>query len=878
MKTALLTVLAALTCSLAAGGEVRFGTALKVTKADGQIRITFAVSAKTDVEVAVLDARGKVVRHLAAGVLGGKKAPPPPLKSGTAQSLEWDMKDDFGRPAKGGPFKVRVRAGTSVKFGRFIGGDPYTFGQIDSVADDEDGNLYMTAYRGELGQDSLTLKTFSPDGRYLRTLIPFPADLKPASVPNSLASWDAARKGFHLVNRYSVCPSIYPFSVVTIIGVSKKGGVVLSAGTRIFKLDIDGGNLRGPFPMWSAKAQLKKPKWLGPQLAVSPDGRYIYYSNVAGTKYKPKKFSDTDPKWPQGRVYRQDTSKPGTDPEKFYDLALPDWNVKKYWLPNAWNKRTAAYGLATDSKGHVYVCDLVNQQIVELDTDGKKISATKVPWPEKVCVEAKSGDLYVIVRERGPCDGKVTKKLVRISGRGANAKVSAPLTLWRVNSPMQQSIMCASVGGKPVLWLACGKTFMCLEDKGGSFARVETGFRPKPGSQMDFNRLTVDSQREKLYGTDGCNRIWRYDGKTGKGKLLKKNGKIFRAVDVAVGYDGLLYFRTGTQWSGPLERYTRKLDPAPFASGSNVLTKHVYSRYGHGYCEKGLGVGPDGKCYISFMYGWNKYFIAGFGADGKALPAAKYLKGKAPGRGEGTPKKGPTPYPKELNAAVIGPIPAASGGVRVDLKGNIYVGMRLVPKGFTPPAGYEKDRAYTTWTGTVVRFPPSGGTVLGAAKGDDQADAKGPRTECSANMTVVGGTAFYPGLASFSGNGYGGPGSCCVCRAPRFDVDRYGRIAFANTVTNSAMLLDNSGNRIVEFGRYGNYDSQFVNPELAEGKAKKPTVAVPAIPLAWPSGAGLSDKHIYVNDVYNRRLVRVDKHWSVEATCAIGGTAVITPR
>jgi len=56
-----------------------------VARADGdQVRLEFAVSAFTDVEVAILDAQGKVVRHLAAGVLG-KNAPPPLQKDSMAQ-------------------------------------------------------------------------------------------------------------------------------------------------------------------------------------------------------------------------------------------------------------------------------------------------------------------------------------------------------------------------------------------------------------------------------------------------------------------------------------------------------------------------------------------------------------------------------------------------------------------------------------------------------------------------------------------------------------------------------------------------------------------------------------------------------------------------
>lgn len=97
-----------------------------------QVILTFAVSAPTDVEVALLNAQGQVVRHLAAGVLGGKNPPPAPLKPGLEQTLTWDGMDDAGKPAAGGPFQFQVRAGTSVRFGRTLGGSPYT-GSVASM-------------------------------------------------------------------------------------------------------------------------------------------------------------------------------------------------------------------------------------------------------------------------------------------------------------------------------------------------------------------------------------------------------------------------------------------------------------------------------------------------------------------------------------------------------------------------------------------------------------------------------------------------------------------------------------------------------------------------------------------------------------------------
>src|SRR5262249_50311676 len=65
-------------------------------KSGDKVKIEFAVDRNTDVAVYVEDTQGKVIRHLAGGVLG--KNPPEPLKANSlAQSLEWDGKDNFGK-------------------------------------------------------------------------------------------------------------------------------------------------------------------------------------------------------------------------------------------------------------------------------------------------------------------------------------------------------------------------------------------------------------------------------------------------------------------------------------------------------------------------------------------------------------------------------------------------------------------------------------------------------------------------------------------------------------------------------------------------------------------------------------------------------------
>jgi hypothetical protein len=99
----------------------------KVTKEGEKWVITFASKAKCDATVSVLGPDGKVVCHLASGVLG-KNAPYPFQQNSLAQKIEWDGKNDQGKPAPAG-CKVRVALGLKASFAwttpMLGGGDRY---------------------------------------------------------------------------------------------------------------------------------------------------------------------------------------------------------------------------------------------------------------------------------------------------------------------------------------------------------------------------------------------------------------------------------------------------------------------------------------------------------------------------------------------------------------------------------------------------------------------------------------------------------------------------------------------------------------------------------------------------------------------------------
>jgi hypothetical protein len=137
----------------------------------GKWVITFASKGKCDATVSIVDKDGKIIRHLASGVLG-VNAPWPFQQNSLAQKIEWDgLKDDFSKADVAG-CKVKVGLGLGAKFERNIAWDPHLIGTIHwqeknvLTAAGPDGSRYVGGAVGTV---------FSKDGNYLRTFWPPPA-------------------------------------------------------------------------------------------------------------------------------------------------------------------------------------------------------------------------------------------------------------------------------------------------------------------------------------------------------------------------------------------------------------------------------------------------------------------------------------------------------------------------------------------------------------------------------------------------------------------------------------------------------------------------------------------------------------------------------
>lgn len=838
MSRFLVVVLVGMT-SLAVAEEARLAGAPKVVRDGDSVRISFAVSGATDVEVAVLNRDGKVVRHLAAGVLGGKNPPPPPLRAGLSQELTWDGMDDAGKKPAADDLQIRVRVGTSVRFGKLIGSSPYTGSvsmmpyraPVNGLVTDDQGNLFVlmmsdVGSHGNSGRWPWQLRKFDREGNYQRTLLPYPPSTKPAQA-SGYTLLETQEQRFVPANQSSLYPVFASFGSEIIPRLSNGRIVFVHTETRELNLfALDGSNALQKIPMWPASGKLKCPSWMDIQVALSPDGKTAYYSNVAGVPYDGKKPEDIDPDWPQGRIYRHDLTVKGSAPTPFFDLTLPDFKQNPYWMPSAWDKKSAAAGIDTDANGNVVVCDLVNHQIVEISPAGKQLSATPVDWPDKVMVSRKTGDLYVISRKvsRGSLPPAT---LTKFSGRGKDAKVIAKLQLEGI---IGAGYTLDETGQAPVLWLAGPRNqderhsgaLIRVEDRGDQLAITGDQFLNRDPNAITFvSYMDVDREAELVYVTRSGGTVWRFDGNTGQGGPLP-----FRAADVSIGPNGDI-FTLGTvgSFEGPVARYTRDLK-AVLAAGDDKANTfgYVYNRAGRGISICGFDVDAQGRIFAT--YGSNECHVRAFDADGKLVEFPRQIDDA---RGKG-----------KVPVAITG-VTGFGGSLRVDRAGNMYLLQGGVPPKFTPPAGYEQDEAWQHAVGTIYKFPPTGGEIQSAN---------------NKVKSVDGAIAQYVGCGAVSQ--WRAAGSC-VCTKPRFDVDDYGRLVIPNSITYSVSLRDNADNEIVRFGDYGNFDCQ--GPDSTEPQ--------PAIPLGWAVTASATDKHIYVGDCLNHRVVRVDKQFAAEATVKI---------
>ena len=824
----------------ASAGEAGFAAKPTATKERNGAKISFAVSAPTDVEVAVLDAQGKIVRHLAAGLLGDNA--PPPLQKGLKQELNWDGNDDAGvlaDPAKG-PYSVRVSIGLSAAVAGTAFGPGEKPGQLASVlglSAGPDGRVYVLSERwSRAWWHGTAMHVFKPSGEYEKTIKPFPAGTPPDKLTGLTALRDEGGRAVPVIYRV-LALSYYPQEdTPQHFAVAPDGNVHFMVIRAAYWTDREGE------------------KWL-----ASIDGSGgLPYSSYVGTEFRGDGLGDvylaaaSDSKSVFVTGLEPGKGAKGEHPNApaVYRISLPDRKEAKPFFgdpakPGADDKTLAdPRGLASDGKGKLYIADRGNNRVLIVgESDGALQGQFEVKSPSWLGVNANSGDVYVLSGN----------EVVKFAARIEKVRVKLPDLTGRDVAGIRRSLALSVADGKVSLWTGVpqGGTALlrCEAKDDGTFGDwKQAGYEPAQGY---WNIAAAQDGHTVACKIGGVLRI--LDEQTGKTRDINVggSGETFR-----FGPNNQIYgIINGGNAVRRMDKDGRSL-PFPAAKGSGG--RLPVNSSGTTCWERDMDIDRAGNVYVkvSGKAYHGRMTVVKFDKDGNKLGTVIWV----------------------LSDGAYGP--------RVDAAGNFYIADAVKPVG-QPVPEFFKDKLpnapidrkanvvmqYMWMYGSIIKFTPAGGAVWFPKKTDTDlygydGEAKLPADQEKVKVEVpvnggggsmiaqpgeLQGAQWFHYGCSYVLDMHPSHNRRCHCTATEIDVDDYGRVVYTDQGRFRVVMLDSGGNEVLTFGRYGNQDS----PAASE------------IGFDWFVGLGLTDRNVYVADGGNHRVLRVALRHAAEETVEI---------
>jgi hypothetical protein len=586
-------------------GPFVFANPPVVTRQGDRTEIRFATRAFSDVTVAIEQEGGRIVRHLASGVLG-PNAPAPFQKNSKRQVVVWDGKDDAGRYVERvGGLCVRVSVGLKPRFERALFWSPRKrVGHNAPLLVAAPEGVYV--FEGK-GVDHLRL--FDHEGNYLRTVYPFPADkleevlgLDRRRFPQD-GKVLPVKHGFQQASLLSSGTSGMDNAEkhtggVGALGMAVHGRRIALSYDRLNRLATDGSSgglpLGGPRTgytiSWQRHAYSEgRDTTVGPaSVAFSPDGKRLYMTGYLWTQYYPRYAGSLH------GVTRLDYDDDGRMAVFVGRMTEKGWGAgnDRFKVPTS---------VAVDAEGRVYVSDFMNDRVQVFNPEGGYLKTVRTPKPAKVMIHRRTGELWVfsypvagvaneLVRAAdynprhhaptlthfGPFERPVRRAVyelpigalarggmfaighalqveldswaarptIWVAGRRA-APTEAEASYWGIRSHERAYTDAWIAGGIRILQLSDGKWVQKL-----NFAEEvkKKLLRVKP---PDFSRqrLYVHPPSGRLYvGEDlgygkSFKELVEIDPQTGRIRLVQLP---FDSEDLAFGLDGLAYLRTDT--------------------------------------------------------------------------------------------------------------------------------------------------------------------------------------------------------------------------------------------------------------------------------------------------------------------------------------------
>ncbi|MFO7899277.1 MAG: hypothetical protein R6V58_09470 [Planctomycetota bacterium] len=384
--------------------------------------ITFAVKGYCDVTVAIVDAKGRVVRHLASGVLG-RNAPEPFRKNALKQTIIWDGKDDLERyPKRFETLSVRVSLGLKPEFHKRLGvTHPKALpGYVWGLAADP-GGVYVFLKGG----GNISWRKYDHDAKYIKELYPPSGKLPPEKLggmgrieyePGKYAvQAPAVQSGMWLwadwmpvgVKGVRRCrPAVVDGRIYILSSghgqTNRESGLTQNVlhyfntdGTTEYhgvvgRVWIESGGQKG-----GSRGHMS----ITPHLAASPDGDRIYVTGLHGAGV-----------W--GSAPASPVLMSGTwDGDRKAEVI-----VGEFGSVGADNRHfNNPLDVACDPQGRVYVTDKLNNRVQIFSPDGKYLRTLKVKSPTLVQIHQKTGVVYVVHRSRTTRQRKMLSRITRFS-------------------------------------------------------------------------------------------------------------------------------------------------------------------------------------------------------------------------------------------------------------------------------------------------------------------------------------------------------------------------------------------------------------------------------------------------------------------------------
>ncbi len=392
-----------------------------VTHEGKNFTITFESKGFCDATVAVEDAQGKIVRHLASGVLG-PRAPEPFQKDSLKQSIVWDGKNDKEEYITDTEsLTVRVSLGLKPAFEKNLLWEPKRrHGWAAPRFQVTQDGVYV--YDGGNGLDFVNL--FNHDGNYTKAIYPFPGNkieevkgLAHETFPQDGQSLPV--KSTFLQQTFLTCGNLYGHAYPKKFAIDAEqadgeghygmygsaSSILAVGGSRLalgktylarFATDGSSGGMEEEGPPISLVTVGKSWDSGGKKVAVaprsaalSPDGKTLYL-----TAYLVGHFSHASADivgggtWDAFHCVLKMNMDGETPPVLFagnMELGKPGTDNKSFNTPAS---------VAVDKTGRVYVADYGNNRIQIFSADGAYLKSLAVTRPAIVSIAPQSQEIY----------------------------------------------------------------------------------------------------------------------------------------------------------------------------------------------------------------------------------------------------------------------------------------------------------------------------------------------------------------------------------------------------------------------------------------------------------------------------------------------------